>query len=153
MFYVIFFTHQLKTIAKDYFHNCVKEALEKENWEISADPLRIYISETAYLEIDLAAENVFAAERGDSKIAVEVKSFLKKSFIYAFHEAIGQYLDYQSALSDVEPTRKIYLAIPEDAFYHELFQGKFIQKRLKEEKVNLIVFDFSENKIVKWINY
>lgn len=140
-------------MAKDLFHNNVRRALEKESWKISADPLRIYISETAYLEIDLAAENVFMAEKDNHKIAVEVKSFLKKSFIYEFHAAIGQYLDYKSALSDSEPDRIVYLAIPEDAFQHELFQGKFIQKRLREENIKLIVFDISEDKIVKWINY
>ena len=70
-----------------------------------------------------------------------------------FHEAIGQYLDYKSALADNEPDRTVYLAIPEDAFYNDLFQGTFIQKRLKEESINLIVFDISQNTITKWINY
>ena len=140
-------------MAKDLFHQNAREALEKAGWQISADPLRIYISETAYLEIDLAAENVLMAERGEEKIAVEVKSFVKKSFISAFHEAIGQYLDYQSALADSEPDRVVYLAIPEDAFRHELFQGRFIQKRLHEEQVNLIVFDIATNSVQQWINY
>ncbi|MEL6718176.1 MAG: element excision factor XisH family protein [Bacteroidota bacterium] len=140
-------------MAKDLFHSNAREALEKSGWHISADPLRIYISDTAYLEVDLAAENMLMAERGDQKIAVEVKSFIKKSFISAFHEAIGQYLDYKSALADSEPNRIVYLAIPEEAFLHELFQGKFIQKRLREEKVNLIVFDITTNIIIQWINY
>lgn len=140
-------------MAKDIFHPNAREALENEGWKISADPLRIYISDTAYLEIDLAAESVFKAERNQEKIAVEVKSFLRKSFISAFHEAIGQYLDYKSALADSEPDRVVYLAITEDAFLHELFQGKFIQKRMREENVNLIVFDPIQNKIVEWINY
>lgn len=140
-------------MAKDLFHQNARQALEKEGWEISADPLRIYISKKDYLEIDLAAENVFMAEKGQEKIAVEVKSFIRKSFISAFHEAMGQYLDYRSALADEEPDRTIYLAIPKDAFDNELFQGAFVQKRLKEESINLIVFDISTNSILKWINY
>jgi hypothetical protein len=40
-------------MAKDLFHSNVKTALEKDGWIISADPLRLYISDTAYLEIDL----------------------------------------------------------------------------------------------------
>jgi len=140
-------------MAKDIFHNNAREALQKDGWNISKDPLRIYISDVDYMEIDLAAEGVFTAEKGEVKIAVEVKSFIRKSFISAFHEAIGQYLDYQSALSDTEPDRTVYLAIPEDAFSTELFQGRFIQKRLVEENINLIVFDVSKNIITEWINY
>lgn len=140
-------------MAKDIFHNNVREALEKDGWTISLDPLRIYISKIAYYEIDLAAENVFAASRGDTKIAVEIKSFTRKSFISAFHEAIGQYLDYKSALSDSEPDRILYLAIPDMAFSHELFQGGFFERRFFEESVNLIVFNADKNIITKWINY
>ena len=54
-------------MAKDHFHENARQALEKNGWSISADPLRIYISDTAYMEIDLAAENTFMAEKGDLK--------------------------------------------------------------------------------------
>jgi hypothetical protein len=53
----------------------------------------------------------------------------------------------------VEPDRTIYLAVPEDTFKNELFQGRFIQKRLREEQVNLIVFDIDTNEIKLWKNY
>lgn len=96
---------------------------------------------------------ILAAEREGEKIAVEVKSFLGKSIISDFHEAIGQYLDYQSALEDFEPQRIVYLAIPSRVFEQDVFQGRFIQKRLKEECVNLIVFDPSLNEIMQWIKY
>jgi hypothetical protein len=139
-------------MAKDIFHNHVKEALVKEGWSITADPLRIDLDET-HLDIDLAAEMILAAEREGEKIAVEVKSFLGKSIISDFHEAIGQYLDYQSALEDFEPQRIVYLAIPSRVFEQDVFQGRFIQKRLKEECVNLIVFDPSLNEIMQWIKY
>lgn len=137
-------------MAKDIFHPNVRAALTKDGWSITADPLRIDLDET-HLDIDLAAEMIFAAEREGEKIAVEVKSFLGKSIISAFHEAIGQYLDYRSALQDFEPQRTVHLAIPIGTFEHEVFKGHFIQKRLKEESVNLLVFDPVENKILKWI--
>ena len=139
-------------MARDKFHNNAREALVKEGWNITDDPLRIPI-DGSYLEIDLAAEKVFAAERGGQKIAVEVKSFLNKSFMADFHEAMGQYLDYRSALEDVEPDREVYLAVPESAFGHYMFQGRFIQKRLKEENACLIIFNSLQNTIVKWIKY
>jgi len=50
-------------MAKDLFHKNAQESLEKEGWKISADPLQIYISKKNYLEIDLAAKNVFLAEK------------------------------------------------------------------------------------------
>lgn len=138
-------------MARDVFHFNVRTALEKESWQITNDPLRIPI-DGSHLEIDLAGEMVFGAERGGVKIAVEVKSFLSKSFMNNFHEAMGQYLDYRSALEDFEPDRLVYLAIPVAAQKHTMFQSRFIQKRLREENVKLIIFDPFQNLIVQWID-
>lgn len=92
------------------------------------------------------------AERDGTLIAVEVKSFLLRSIIHTFHEAMGQYLDYRSALEVVDPQRIVFLAIPSHIFHHEIFQDWFIQKRLKEENAKLIIFDPTTNVIEKWIN-
>jgi len=140
-------------MAKDIYHNNVREALEKEGWTITRDPLRVYITQKAYVDIDIAADNVFSAEKDNVKIAVEVKSFIRKSIISAFHEAIGQYLDYRSALSKAEPDRTIYLAVPNTAYANELFKDSFFEQRLTEESANFIVFDPTKNIIVKWKNY
>jgi XisH protein len=136
-------------MAKDIFHENVREALLKEGWKITSDLLRIDLDET-YVEIDLAAEMVFAAEREGEKIAVEVKSFLSRSIMSDFHTAIGQYLDYFDALEESEPERELFLALPIDAYNHRVFQGRFIQKRLKKENVKLIVFDPLNNTITEW---
>ena len=137
-------------MARDLFHQNVREALSKEGWNITDDPLRVPI-DGSHLEIDLAAEMVFGAERGNEKIAVEVKSFLSKSFMNNFHEAMGQYLDYRSALEDFEPERTVYLALPTHAYNHTVFQGRFIQKRLHEENAQLIIFEPVKNEIIQWI--
>ncbi len=84
-------------MAKDLFHYAVKEALIKEQWVITADPLTIKIDRVK-LEIDLAADKVFAAEKAGQKIAVEIKSFLNPSAITDFHAALGQFLNYRLAL-------------------------------------------------------
>lgn len=73
-------------MAKDLFHQAVKQALIKDGWTITSDPLIIRI-ERIKLEIDLAAEKVFAAEKDEQKIAVEVKSFINPSVITDFHNA------------------------------------------------------------------
>ena len=49
-------------MAKDLFHQAVKTALIKDGWTITSDPLIIRIDRIK-LEIDLAAEKVFAAEK------------------------------------------------------------------------------------------
>jgi hypothetical protein len=138
-------------MAKDLYHKKVRAALEKEGWSITDDPLHIDLEET-FIEIDLAAEMVFAAEREGRKIAVEVKSFLGKSIISEFHTVIGQFADYRDALEDSEPERILYLALPENIYNHPIFQGRFIQKRLKKEQVNLILFNTENINTIQWIN-
>lgn len=110
--------------AKDIFHAAVRQALIKEQWVITADPLVIKINKVK-LEIDLAAEKIFAAQKAGRKIAVEVKSFVSSSVIFDFHLALGQFLNYRLALQMKEPDRRIYLAIPLDTF-NSFFQEMFV---------------------------
>jgi len=74
--------------AKDIFHDAVRKGLEKEDWVITDDPLRIR-SGRVDMQIDLGAERLIAAERGNEKIAVEIKSFIGSSNIFEFHTALG----------------------------------------------------------------
>ncbi|MFM5896387.1 MAG: element excision factor XisH family protein, partial [Dolichospermum sp.] len=60
--------------AKDIFHDAVRKGLEKEGWVITDDPLRIR-SGRVDMQIDLGGEKILAAEKGEEKIAVEIKSF------------------------------------------------------------------------------
>lgn len=64
--------------------------------------------------IDLGAEKLIAAEKGNEKIAVEVKSFIGASETTEFSTALGQFLKHQFALEETEPDRKLYLAVPND---------------------------------------
>ncbi len=61
--------------ARDLFHNAVVHALQKDGWTITDDPLTIRYGKDR-VSIDLGAERLLAAERGNEKIAVEIKSFL-----------------------------------------------------------------------------
>ena len=97
--------------AKDRFHTIVRIALEKEQWKITDDPLRLDVGGTKF-EIDLGAEQLLGAERGKEKIAVEIKSFLSDSPLTDYHAALGQFLNYRLALEISEPTRVLYLAVP-----------------------------------------
>jgi predicted RecB family endonuclease len=67
-------------MAKDRFHNVVRNALEKDGWKITADPYEINVDDVDF-EIDLAAQELLGAEREGEKIAVEIKSFISPSNI------------------------------------------------------------------------
>jgi len=138
-------------MAKDVFHQQVKNALIKDGWTITHDPLTIRISEAVKLQIDLAAESAIAAERGGEKIAVEIKSFVGDSDISAFHTALGQYLNYCQALEEQEPDRIVYLAIPLET-YQDFFQLPFIQRSLRRYQVKLIIYEPKLEEIKQWIN-
>lgn len=137
-------------MAKDIFHQQVKNALIKEGWKITHDPLTIRISEAVKLQIDLAAENAIAAEKETEKIAVEIKSFIQDSDISSFHTALGQYLNYCQALEEQEAERIVYLAIPFET-YQDFFQLSFIQRTLIRYQVNLIIYDPNVEEIKQWI--
>ncbi|MEQ9485973.1 XisH family protein [Coleofasciculus sp. F4-SAH-05] len=136
--------------AKDLFHNSVKQALLKEDWVITADPLKLKI-EGVKLEVDLAAEKIIAAQKAERKIAVEIKSFLNTSVITDFHAALGQFLNYRLALQMTESERILYLAVPVDTFI-TFFQEIFIKEAVKLYQVKLIVYDPVEEVISKWKN-
>ncbi|MEQ9550579.1 MAG: XisH family protein [Coleofasciculus sp. G3-WIS-01] len=138
-------------MAKDVFHQQVKNALIKDGWNITHDPLTIRISEAVKLQIDLAAETTIAAERDSEKIAVEIKSFVGDSDISAFHTALGQYLNYCQALEEQEPDRIVYLAIPLET-YQNFFQLPFIQRSLRRYQVKLIIYDPKLEEIKQWIS-
>ncbi|PHJ56507.1 fatty-acid oxidation protein subunit alpha [Nostoc linckia z18] len=134
-------------MARDRFHNAVRNALEKEGWTITADPYQVSVGDVDF-EIDLAAE-MLAAERAGEKIAVEIKSFLGGSNVSEFHTALGQFLNYKFALEEFDPQRKLYLSVP-DSIYQSFFQRRFTQSVIKRIKINLLVYDEKEEKIVQW---
>lgn len=136
--------------AKDKFHSMVRSALEKEQWTITDDPLRLETGGTKF-EIDLGAEQLLAANRGKEKIAVEVKSFLSDSPLTDYHAALGQFMNYRLALNKLEPDRILYLAIPLVA-YEAFFQKEFAQSSLEFYQVPQIIYDPIGEVIVQWIN-
>ena len=71
-------------MGKDLYHNQVKNALQKDGWQITHDPYELRVGGVE-IYIDLAAEQVIAAQKGKVKIAVEIKSFISPSTISDFH--------------------------------------------------------------------
>ena len=136
--------------AKDIFHDTVKIGLEKEGWEITSDPLYLDFGGVE-IYIDLAAEKLIAAEREGEKIAIEVKSFIGSSAISEFHKALGQFINYRTALSQKEPERIMYLAVP-NITYETFFKLELIQLVIKVQNIKLIVYNPNKEEIEQWIN-
>jgi hypothetical protein len=125
----------------------VRTALEKEGWTITADPYEVSVGDVDF-EIDLAAE-MLAAEKEEEKIAVEIKSFIGGSNVSEFHTALGQFLNYQYALEEFDPQRKLYLAIP-DSVYKSFFQRRFTRSVIARNQINLLVYEPKQEIIVQW---
>ena len=136
--------------AKDKFHDAVREALEKDGWKITHDPLQVKFGRVE-MQIDLGAEQLLAATKGTQKIAVEVKSFLGLSFITDFYNALGQFLSYHLALEHQEPDRILYLAVPEETF-DEFFNMDFTQSAIERYELKIIVYAPLQKEVIKWIN-
>lgn len=137
-------------MAKDLFHQVVKTALIKDGWTITNEPLTIRIDRVK-LEVDLAAEKVFAAEKDGQKIAVEVKGFINPSTINDFHTALGQFLNYRLALQMTDPSRILYLAVPVDIF-NTFFQERFTQAAVEQYGLKIIVYNPNTEEITRWKN-
>jgi hypothetical protein len=57
-------------MARDFYHNTVRLALERDGWQITHDPYPVRVEDVGY-EIDLGAEMLIAAQKESTKIAVE----------------------------------------------------------------------------------
>ena len=136
--------------AQDIYHDAVVRALTADGWIITHDPLSLsYGGRDLY--VDLGAEpTTIAAERDGQKIAIEIKSFLGSSPVRDLEEAVGQYKIYRTVLTEIDPGRVLYLAVPQRVYESLLAErfGQLIRQRLQ---LRLMVFDEHEESIVAWI--
>ena len=135
--------------AYNVFHDAVKRGLIKEGWTITADPYFIQFGGIDQY-IDIAAEKLIGAEKGDQRIAVEIKSFTSPSMVTEFHSALGQFLHYRMILEKQDPDRVLYLAVPIDAF-DSFFSLLFARTSVQLHGVHLIVYDPESEALVQWI--
>ena len=134
--------------AKDKYHQEVRLALEKEGWSITHDSYFLRLEGVNY-PVDLGAEKLLAAQKENTKILVEIKSFLAESIPNEFHSALGQYLDYELGLEEIEPDRLVFLAIPEKIFT-KIQKIPFLLKVIKKYNLKIIIFDPNSSEIKSW---
>lgn len=134
--------------AKDIYHNTVKNALIKDGWTITADPYNLKWGKDD-LYVDIAAEKLIVAQKDEKKIAVEVKSFIGRSKMLDFQQAVGQFIVYRNLIKLKEPNRILFLAVSIDVFNNmfETDEGKMI---LQNEKIEVIAFNPEHEEIVLW---
>ncbi len=136
-------------MAKDLYHEAVKEALIKDGWTITDDPLTLLSREEGGLQTDLGAEKIITAEKGLAKIAVEVKSFTNPSIIHDFLRATGQYQGYMIVMRKKNIERTMYLAMP-FYIYERLAELQFFTDILEELHIKLILFNPKSKSIESW---
>ncbi len=134
---------------RDQIHQSVVTALKKDGWIITDDPLRIPTGGTI-IKIDLGAERVITAERGEEKIAVEIKSLVTPSIVYSFYETFGQYMLYRDGLNDEGIDREIFLALSDIAF-NRIAGVPFLFKRFQQYSIKAVVINVDQQSIVQWI--
>lgn len=90
------------------------------------------------------------AEKEGQKIAVEIKSFIRASEIEDLQKAIGQYNLYRDILSEKEPERILYLAVPLRT-YDGVFEERIGRLVIRRQRINLLVFDHEQERILEWL--
>jgi len=135
--------------ARDRYHDQFKNALIKDGWTITHDPLHVKWG-TKDMYVDLGAEFLIAAEKDTCKIAVEVKSFLSDSEMHDLEQAVGQFTVYHEVLSRVEPDRELFVAVNEEV-YTNLFEEPIGKILVESHRIRLIVFDLHSETIRQWI--
>ncbi len=136
--------------ARDLYHAGFVRALEFESWQVTDDPLVLPIG-AREIYIDIGAEHrPIGATLGERRIAVEVKSFLRPSALADLHEAVGQHAVYQSVLTQIDPHRELYLAVP-TRVHEGILSERIGQLVLAQQRIRLIVFDHKTERIDRWI--
>ena len=136
-------------VARDFYHDVVRHALERDGWRVTHDPLKLE-TEGVKVLIDLGAERLIVAEREQKQIAVEVKTFIGSSDINDFHTALGQFLNYRILLFEQQPQRELFLAVPEDTWL-KFFQLRFVQKVVEQFSVRILVYNPVRQEVVLWM--
>ena len=135
--------------ARDIYHAVVRNALIKDGWTITQDPLPLKWGKKDMF-VDLGAERLLAAEKGEQKIAVEIKSFRSISEMKDLEQAVGQFLIYRSVLAQREPNRVLYLAVPQDVV-EDVFQEPLGQLLIGSAAIRVIGFEPTREEVVTWI--
>ncbi|MBI5517579.1 MAG: XisH family protein [Deltaproteobacteria bacterium] len=135
--------------ALDHLHAAARRALEKDGWTVTHDPLTLRMGGRS-LYVDLGAEKLLAATRGNRRIAVEVKTFVGPSLIADLQQAVGQFAMYEEVLGQLEPGRELYLAIPQ-SILQSVLQDDIGQLMVQRRIPRILGFSPDTEEVIRWI--
>ena len=137
--------------VRDFYHDAVKTALTKDGWTITHDPLTLRWGRKD-LFVDLGAQKLLAAEKGDRRIAIEIKSFLGCSEVNDLKTALGQYILYRDIMKELESEkdRELYLAVHRGV-YADVFEEPLGRLLIDNGHLRLLVFDEHKEEVFRWI--
>ncbi|MBC7805411.1 MAG: XisH family protein [Akkermansiaceae bacterium] len=135
--------------ALDRYHEVVRNALMKDGWTITDDPLTIRVGKRK-LFADLGAERVLSAEKGTRKIAVEVKTFRRVSTIEDLQDAVGQFVVYRDLLAETDSEREAYVAVPDETL-DGIFTEEIGKILLRRGSIRVFGYDIAKETITKWL--
>ncbi|NMG06607.1 element excision factor XisH family protein [Brasilonema sp. UFV-L1] len=135
--------------VRDRYHQSVKNALIKDGWTITDDPLHLKWGKRD-MYVDLGAEKLIAAQKQGRYIAVEIKTFRSVSDMSDLEQTLGQYLVYRSVMTRTDPNRSLHLAV-HDEVYADLFDEPIAKLLVEDYKVDIVVFKPEQEVILKWI--
>lgn len=134
--------------ALDKYHDAVRNALIKDGWTITHDPLRLVWGRRD-MYVDLGAKRLLGAEKDEQRIAVEIKSFTGASEMADLERALGQFAIYRTVMNEVEPERILYLAVPQKVM-ENLFQDDIGRLILRDNLARVVSFDPTEEVLIQW---
>jgi hypothetical protein len=98
----------------------------------------------------MGAKRLLAAEQGNQKIAVEIKSFVSPSSMQDLKNAIGGFVMYRAVIRRIQPERALYLAV-RDSVFAALFEEPIGILLIETENLNILVFNPESERVVQWI--
>ncbi|MBI5515387.1 MAG: XisH family protein [Deltaproteobacteria bacterium] len=133
---------------RDRVHDAARSALVADGWTITADPLLVAVGRHN-LYVDLAAERLLAAERGEERIAVEIKGFSGRSEVADLEQALGQFVLYRGLLARSDPGRRLVLAVPRPV-WESLFDSELGRAAREDSALAVMVFDAARAEVWRW---
>jgi hypothetical protein len=134
--------------ALDKFHDAVCNALKKEGWTITHDPLTIKVDNRRVF-VDVGAERILGAEKWTQKIAVEIKTFTGRSEVHDLWDALGQFVAYRELLAEIEPERIVFVAVPQLTL-EGIFQERIGQILVRRLEIDFLSYDADSEVIMTW---
>jgi len=124
--------------------------LQRDGWNVTDADYRLGFGGVD-IYVDIAAEKLICAERGNQKVAIEVKSFIKPSTISEFHSALGQFINYRVVLRYQDPDRVLYLGVPLN-IYESFFKLEFTRIIIHEQELKILVYNPEMEVVEQWLN-